>query len=172
MIVLQILWYVLILLLIVYLGYKVFTKYHFFQKYHKLLFIKYNYIKYIFLLLSFAIISFWIFNIKRWNIPINAENNGVDIVFVLDVSKSMNALDFKEGNTLYSRLDAAKSLITHFVTSHSEDRVGLIVFAWDAISMSPLTLDHDTFLTFLQNVDYKNLTVQWSNVERKLFLLL
>lgn len=170
MILLQVIWYILILLLILYLGYKNFTKYHFLKKYHKLLFVKYSYIKYFILLLTCIIVGFGVFDIKRWNIQIDAESNGVDIVFVLDVSKSMNALDFKEGNKLYGRLDATKSLIADFVASHSEDRIGLIVFAWDAISMSPLTLDHDTFLTFLQNVDYKNLTVQGSNIEKALSL--
>jgi len=170
MIVLQVLWYMLILCLTAYLGYKVFTKYIFFKKHNKLLFVKHSYLKYIILLLACVIVSFGLFDIKRWNVPIDVESNGVDIVFVLDVSKSMNALDFKEGNSLYGRLDAAKSLISNFVASHSEDRVGLIVFAWDAISMSPLTLDHDTFLTFLHNVDYRNLTVQGSNIEKALSL--
>jgi len=170
MIVLQILWYILISLLIIFLWYKVFTKYNFFKKYHKLLFVKHSYLKYIVLLLACIVVSFWIFDIKRWDVLIDAESNGVDIIFVLDVSKSMNALDFKEWNNLYGRLDAAKSLITNFVTLHSEDRVGLIIFAWDAISMSPLTLDHDTFLTFLHNVDYRNLTLQWSNIEKALSL--
>ena len=170
MIILQIIWYILVLLLIIYLGYKLFTKYNLLKQHYKLLFIKYSYIKYIILLLTCIIISIWIFDIKRWNIPLETESNGVDIVFVIDVSKSMNALDFKKGNSLYSRLDATKSLIANFVASHSEDRFGLIVFAWDAISMSPLTLDHDTFLTFLQNVDYKNLTVQWSNIDKALSL--
>ena len=39
------------------------------------------------------------------------ERKGLDVVFTVDVSKSMNALDFSQGNQLISRLDAAKFLV-------------------------------------------------------------
>jgi hypothetical protein len=45
-----------------------------------------------------------------------------------------------------------------------------VIFAWDAVSTVPLTTDHDIFLTFLENVDYRNLTVQWSDFEKAISL--
>lgn len=140
------------------------------EKFHPLLFYKYSYIKYIFLLVSCLVLSIWIFDISFWTTKTTTKSTGIDIVFVLDVSKSMNALDFKDNNYMYGRLDAAKSMITKFVTQHTDDRFWLIVFAWDASSICPLTLDHDTFLTFLQNVDYRNLTEQGTSLEKAISL--
>ena len=82
----------------------------------------------------------------------------------------MNALDFKDNNYVYGRLDAAKKMIGNFVIQHPDDRFWLVIFAWDATSVCPLTLDHDIFLTFLQNVDYRNLTEQWTNIEKAILL--
>lgn len=92
------------------------------------------------------------------------------MVFVLDVSKSMNALFYNDDNYYYSWLDTAKTLISNFVANHLQDRFGLVIFAWDAISSVPLTTDHSTFLTFLDNVDYRNLNKQWTNIEKAIKL--
>jgi len=127
---------------------------------------KFYYVKYIFLLLSLIIISVWLFWIKYWEKWEKQKVNWVDIAFVLDVSKSMNALDFKDWWYNVSRLDFSKALIADYIWKNPENRYWLVIFAWDAISSSPLTTDHSTFLTFLQNVDYKNLNKQWTNLEK------
>ncbi len=70
----------------------------------------------------------------------NAENisrNGVDVMFVLDVSKSMLAQDVKP-----SRLDKAKQLLYRLVDRLQNDRIGLILFAGRAYMQMPLTTDH------------------------------
>ncbi len=123
------------------------------------------YIKYLFLFFSLFIILLSIFHIKYlWKIE-KQSVNWIDVVFVLDISKSMNALDFWEGNELFSRLDFSKILISEYIYNNSQNRYGLVIFAWEAMSLSPLTTDHSTFLTFLQNVNYKNLNIQWTNLE-------
>ncbi len=127
---------------------------------------KYYYIRYIFLLLSLVIISFWLFGIKYWEKSEKQKVNWVDIAFVVDVSKSMNALDFKDGEYSISRLNFTKALIADYIWKNPENRYWLVIFAWDAISSSPLTTDHSTFLTFLQNVNYKNLNKQGTNLEK------
>jgi len=123
------------------------------------------YIKYIFLFFSLLIILFSVFNIKYLWKTEKQSINGIDIVFVLDISKSMNSIDFWEGNNLFSRLDFSKILISKYISNNPQNRYGLVVFAWEAMSLSPLTTDHSTFLTFLQNVSYKNLNIQWTNLE-------
>lgn len=128
------------------------------------------YIKNIFLWLSFFIIFLSIFWIKYWEIQNWWVNNWIDITFVLDVSKSMNVADISDSRYNYTRLDTAKKSISDFVIKHKEDRFWLIIFAWEAISTIPLTSDHDIFLTFLENVDYRNLTKQWSDFEQALSL--
>lgn len=131
---------------------------------------KYFYIKYLFLILSFSIILLSIFWIKIWDKNIKNQNNWVDMTFVVDVSKSMNVADINNSDYSYTRLDVVKDSISKFVSSHSQDRFWLIIFAWDAVSNVPLTTDHDLFLTLLESVDYRNLLKQWSDFEKALSL--
>lgn len=70
----------------------------------------------------------------------NAENisrQGVDVMIVLDVSKSMLAQDVKP-----SRLDKAKQLLYRLIDRLQNDRVGLILFAGRSYMQMPLTTDH------------------------------
>jgi Ca-activated chloride channel family protein len=62
---------------------------------------------------------------------------GVDIAIVLDISGSMAALDFDP-----NRLGAAKRVILSFIQSRQYDRVGLVIFATEAFSQVPPTLDY------------------------------
>ena len=73
---------------------------------------------------------------------------GVDIALALDISSSMASLDFQPDN----RLVAAKNVITEFVSGREFDRIGLVVFANEAFSQAPLTVDHDVLVRLLQNV--------------------
>jgi Ca-activated chloride channel homolog len=72
------------------------------------------------------------------------ELEGIDIVIALDVSGSMQETDLAP-----NRLDAAKMVIDRFVRRRPNDRIGLVVFAKDAYTHVPLTLDHGTFLRML-----------------------
>ncbi len=126
------------------------------------------YLKFIFLFLSLFIILFWIFWIKFWEKIVKTKSKWIDVMFVLDVSKSMNVADIRDSNYSYTRLDVAKEAIWNYVVNHKQDRFWLIIFAWDAISTIPLTTDHDLFLTFLKWVDYRNLVKQWSNFTKAL----
>jgi Ca-activated chloride channel family protein len=74
---------------------------------------------------------------------------GVDIVLALDISGSMNALDFAPQN----RLEAAKAVIASFVAGRSFDRIGLVVFAADAFQRVPLTLDYNALLASLNAIE-------------------
>lgn len=62
---------------------------------------------------------------------------GIDIMMVLDISTSMRAQDFKP-----NRFEAAREVAGEFVQSRTSDRVGLIVFAAEAYTQTPLTLDY------------------------------
>lgn len=89
----------------------------------------------------------------------NNQNDWIDIVFTLDVSQSMDTKDVDP-----SRLETSKNFIQNFVKNHPDDRASLVVFAWDATSICPLTFDHDIFLTFLDGVNWKNITNQWTDL--------
>ena len=72
---------------------------------------------------------------------------GIDIVLALDISTSMTAEDFAP-----NRFEAAKLVAAEFVRSRETDRVGLVVFAAQAFTQSPLTLDYPFLLTMLREV--------------------
>ncbi|MCB0210022.1 MAG: VWA domain-containing protein [Anaerolineae bacterium] len=69
---------------------------------------------------------------------------GVDIGIVLDISGSMAALDFDP-----NRLGAAKSVIHDFIDNRQYDRIGLVIFATEAFSQVPPTLDYDVLKRIL-----------------------
>lgn len=79
--------------------------------------------------------------------------NGIDIVLGLDVSGSMQALDFSVGNSPINRIAVVKSVVAQFIEERPNDRIGLIAFAAYPYIVSPLTLDHDWLLQNLERVD-------------------
>lgn len=69
---------------------------------------------------------------------------GIDIVFALDVSTSMLAEDFKP-----NRLESAKSVIERFIDARTSDNMGIVVFAGEAYTKCPSTIDHNILLQLL-----------------------
>lgn len=67
----------------------------------------------------------------------------VDIMLVVDLSPSMNALDFSTPSERINRLDATKRVVSEFVTSRKDDRIGIVGFAQLPYTIAPLILDHD-----------------------------
>lgn len=63
---------------------------------------------------------------------------GIDIMIALDLSTSMEAADFRPNNRLF----VAKEVLTEFLASRSNDRIGLVVFSGAAYTQAPLTLDY------------------------------
>lgn len=71
---------------------------------------------------------------------------GVDIVIALDVSGSMEAVDFKPRN----RLHVAKEVAEDFIKGRGTDRIGLLLFARFAYTQCPLTTDHGVVIDLLR----------------------
>ncbi|CAM3360890.1 vWA domain-containing protein [Rhodothermus bifroesti] len=69
---------------------------------------------------------------------------GIDVLLVLDVSSSMLAQDF-----LPNRFEVARRTAAHFVQGRQQDRIGLVVFAGQAFTQVPLTLDYAFLQTML-----------------------
>ena len=85
--------------------------------------------------------------------PQSAEQNtrtntdGIDIMLALDVSGSMLARDFRP-----DRLEAAKEVAGSFIADRYGDRIGLVAFAGEAFTQSPLTTDQGTLQTLLARI--------------------
>lgn len=74
---------------------------------------------------------------------------GIDIVLALDVSGTMLAADFEP-----DRLTAAKDVAAKFIADRPNDRIGLVVFAGESYTQSPLTTDKAALQTLLAQVKF------------------
>lgn len=73
----------------------------------------------------------------------NSDASGIDIILAIDVSGSMEGLDFSTQTKKQTRLDAVKIVVKQFIESRPNDRIGVVAFAGAPYLASPLTLDHD-----------------------------
>jgi Ca-activated chloride channel family protein len=78
-------------------------------------------------------------------------NAGHDLMLAVDLSGSMNALDYTNGGTQVSRLDIVKSVVGDFIRQRQGDRVGLILFGSRAYLHVPLTFDTVSVSKMLDN---------------------
>ena len=76
------------------------------------------------------------------------KREGVDVVFALDVSKSMLAEDIAP-----NRLEKSKQIISKIIDQLGSDRVGIIIYAGNAYPLLPITTDHAAAKMFLQNAN-------------------
>ena len=90
---------------------------------------------------------------------------GVDIVFAIDVSKSMLAEDVAP-----NRLTRSKRIISEIINSLSSDRVGIVAYAAQAIPQVPLTTDFAAVKNFLQVIDTDMLSSQGTSIDSALNL--
>ncbi len=77
----------------------------------------------------------------------NVSTEGIDIAMVLDISSSMLAEDLKP-----NRLEAAKNVINDFIEGRVSDRIGLVIFARDAFTQCPLTVDYSVLRNLLLDI--------------------
>jgi Ca-activated chloride channel family protein len=80
------------------------------------------------------------------------ETSGIDVVLTLDVSGSMEALDFKLDGQPANRLEVVKKVVAKFVGQRPNDKLGMVAFAGRPYLVSPLTLDHDFLAKRLADV--------------------
>ncbi len=78
----------------------------------------------------------------------SSTTHGIDIVLALDISGSMLARDFNP-----DRIAAAKDVAAEFINDRPSDRIGLVVFAGESFTQSPLTTDRATLLNLLARVE-------------------
>jgi Ca-activated chloride channel family protein len=90
---------------------------------------------------------------QRANSRTEVTANGIDIVLALDVSGSMQALDFTIDNRRVNRIEVVKSVVAKFIDERPDDRIGIIAFAGSPYLVSPITLDHDWLLQNLERIN-------------------
>ncbi len=112
-------------------------------------------------LLLLSIVFLVLTLMRPWGDPRRetVHKRGRDVVFLLDVSKSMLSRDLKP-----NRLERAKMAIQDVLKIMKGDRVGLIVFAGNNALKCPLTHDYDFFLTALEKVSPSDLSRGGTNI--------
>lgn len=76
---------------------------------------------------------------------------GIDIVIAMDVSASMLSLDLKP-----NRLEALKKVASEFVDDRTDDRIGLVVYAAESYTRTPVTSDHEIVKQAIRTTAYDN----------------
>ncbi|MDX1782688.1 MAG: VWA domain-containing protein [Aequorivita vladivostokensis] len=105
-------------------------------------------LKVLVLCLAIACLSFALVNPKIGTKLETVKREGVDIVFALDVSKSMLAEDIAP-----NRLEKAKQLITQIINGLAGDRIGIIGYAGSAFPQVPITSDFSSAKLFLSGMN-------------------
>ena len=103
-------------------------------------------LKFVFLIIGISFLVISLTNPKMGTKLKTVKREGVDVVFALDVSKSMLAEDIAP-----NRLEKAKQIITKIIDKLGSDRVGIIIYAGNAYPLLPITTDHAAAKMFLQN---------------------
>lgn len=122
-------------------------------------------LKLIVLCLAFACLSIALVNPKNGSKLETVKREGVDIVFAVDVSKSMLAEDVAP-----NRLDKSKQLVTQIINNLASDRVGIIAYAGKAFPQLPITTDYASAKMFLQNMNTDMLSSQGTAIDEAITL--
>lgn len=122
-------------------------------------------LKLIMLMLGMAFLIISLVNPKMGSKLKTVKREGVDVVFALDVSKSMLAEDIAP-----NRLEKAKQIISKIIDKLGSDRVGVIIYAGNSYPLLPITTDHAAANMFLQNADPDMVSSQGTAINEALEL--
>lgn len=122
-------------------------------------------LKMIFVLLGLSFLILAMVNPKMGTQLKTVKRQGVDIVFALDVSKSMLSEDLAP-----NRLEKAKQIISKIIDKLGSDRVGIIIYAGNAYPLLPITTDHGAAKMFLQNASPDMVSSQGTAINEALEL--
>lgn len=122
-------------------------------------------LKIITLSLAFVCLTIALVNPKIGTKLETVKREGVDIVFAVDVSKSMLAEDIAP-----NRLEKSKQLVTQIINNLASDRIGIIAYAGKAFPQLPITTDYASAKMFLQNMNTEMLSSQGTAINEAINL--
>ncbi len=115
--------------------------------------------------LAFACLAIALVNPKIGTKLETVKREGVDIVFAVDVSKSMLAEDIAP-----NRLEKSKQLVTQIINNLASDRIGIIAYAGKAFPQLPITTDYASAKMFLQSMNTDMLSSQGTAINEAIKL--
>jgi len=122
-------------------------------------------LKLLFLLLGLSGLILGLANPKIGTKLETIKREGVDIVFAIDVSKSMLAEDIAP-----NRLEKSKRLVSEIINQLASDRIGIIAYAGQATPQLPITTDYGVAKMFLQYLNTDLLSSQGTAIDEAIKL--
>ncbi|MGB5404656.1 VWA domain-containing protein [Robiginitalea sp.] len=122
-------------------------------------------IKLVLLLMALTFLVMGLVNPKMGTKLETVKREGVDVVFAVDVSKSMLAEDIAP-----NRLEKAKRLVSEIINELASDRVGIIAYAGQAYPQLPITTDYGAAKMFLQSMNTDMLSSQGTAINEAIEL--
>ena len=124
-----------------------------------------SWLKFSLLLLALACLVLALVNPKIGTKMETVTREGVDIVFAIDVSKSMEAEDVAP-----NRLEKSKQLVTQIINNLASDRIGIIAYAGSAFPQLPITTDYASAKMFLQAMNTDMVSSQGTAIKEAIEL--
>lgn len=124
-------------------------------------------LKLILLLLALSGLIFGLVNPKMGTKMETVKREGIDIVFAMDVSKSMLAEDVAP-----SRLEKSKQLVSQIINQLGNDRIGIVAYAGSAFPVLPITSDYSVAKMFLQSMNTDMVSSKGTSLEEAIQLSL
>ncbi|GAQ47970.1 TPA: VWA domain-containing protein [Flavobacterium psychrophilum] len=116
-------------------------------------------------LLAIAMLILGLVNPKIGTKVEKVKREGIDIVFAIDVSKSMLCEDIAP-----NRLEKSKQVVSQIINNLGSDRIGIIAYAGSAFPVLPITTDYNVAKMFLQSMTSDMVSSQGSNLDEAIKL--
>ncbi|MBU2062115.1 MAG: VWA domain-containing protein [Bacteroidetes bacterium] len=122
-------------------------------------------LKLVVIVLAFLGLIFGLVNPKIGTKMETVKREGIDIVFAMDVSKSMLAEDIAP-----SRLEKSKQIVSQIINQLGNDRIGIVAYAGSAFPVLPITSDYSVAKMFLQSMSPDMVSSQGTSLDEAIQL--
>lgn len=121
--------------------------------------------KFSLLIIALVALIFGLINPKIGTKMETIKREGIDIVFAIDVSKSMLAEDVAP-----NRLEKSKQIVSQIINQLGSDRIGIVAYAGSAFPILPITTDYGVAKMFLQNMNTDIVSSQGTSLDEAIKL--
>lgn len=122
-------------------------------------------LKLVVIILALAGIILGLVNPKMGTKMETVKREGIDIVFAMDVSKSMLAEDVAP-----NRLDKSKQIVSQIINQLGNDRIGIVAYAGSAFPVLPITTDYGVAKMFLQSMNTEMVSSRGTSLDEAISL--
>lgn len=122
-------------------------------------------LKLVIILLALAGLILGLVNPKIGTKMETVKREGIDIVFAMDISKSMLAEDVAP-----SRLEKSKQIVSQIINQLGSDRIGIVAYAGSAFPVLPITTDYSVAKMFLQSMNTEMVSSQGTSLDEAIKL--